>query len=110
MGWLASVSQHQHIRLPITLAADGSFRTVAEDSIEEVLQNVTVILRTRLEERLATPDLGVPDPTFVGFDTAAALDMARMYEPRADLQVIERALTALGVQTTTVTVGRRETT
>ncbi len=60
----------QHLRLPFGLAADGTFATVQEDSDDEVVQNVGVILRTRLAERLATPDFGTPDPTFTGLDAA----------------------------------------
>lgn len=98
----------RHIRLPIAIATDGTFTTVAEDSVEEITQNVTVVLRTRTGERLATPDLGTPDPTFTGLDPAVALDMVRQVEPRADLDIVTRAVTAAGVQAVDVQVRRRE--
>lgn len=98
-----------HIRLPVRVAPDGRFFTVAEDSVAEVLQNVMVILRTRLGERLATPALGTVDPTFGDFDAEAALSVVAEYEPRADLQVVRRALDALGSENVTVYVSRRET-
>ena len=86
----------QHLRLPLQLGPDGTFATVEEDSVEEIRQNVLVILRTRIGERLATPDLGVPDPTFRGFDADQALDVVRAFEPRADLQVAQQALDRQG--------------
>lgn len=97
----------QHLRLPLTVGPDGTFRTVVEDSLDEITQNVLVILRTRTGERLATPDLGVPDPTFAGFDADEALDHVRTYEDRADLDVVRQALTGAGVQTTVISVGGR---
>lgn len=90
-----------HLRLPIALGSDGTFLTVAEDSDGEVVQNVAVILRTREGERLATPEFGTPDPTFTGLDIAAVLPVVEQYEPRADLDVVQHAITA--VSTVTVT-------
>lgn len=107
------MSSHEHIRLPITVGPDGAFRTVREDSPDEIAQNVEVILRTRLDddgigERLATPDFGTPDPTFVGFDADTALDVVRTYEPRADVAVVQQAIDRLGVETTDLSARRRE--
>lgn len=104
----------KHLRLPPTLAPDGTFRTVEEDSAEEILQNVTVILRTRIDaegvgERLATPEFGTADPTFAGFDADTALDVVRTYEPRADVQVIRQVLDRFGREQTDLSVRRRET-
>lgn len=98
----------QHLRLPISLAPDGTFRTVTEDSPEEITQNVRVILRTRIGERLATPDFGTPDPTFAGFDAAAAMDLVSDQEPRAELAVVEQVIDSAGLQTTDLSVRRRE--
>lgn len=92
-----------HLRLPLSLAGDGSFRTVEEDSPEEILQSVAVVLRTRPGERLADPDLGVEDPTFVGFDAKAALTEVERWEERASLEVVEQVY-ADGVQTTRLSV------
>lgn len=99
----------EHLRLPLRVAPNGRFYTVAEDSSEEILQNVLVILRTRLGERLATPDFGTPDPTFTGFDVEAALAAVTDVEPRADLQTVRHALDRLGAETLDVLVSRRET-
>lgn len=105
----------QHIRLPISIGADGTFRTVTEDERAEIAQNVLVILRTRINpdgigERLATPTFGTADPTFVGFNAETALDVVRTFEPRADVAVVQQAIDVLGVQTTDLSVQRRETT
>lgn len=100
----------RHLRLPLTLTADGTFRTVEEDSIEEIVQNVAVVLRTRLGERLATPDFGTPDPTFQGLDPAVVLDQIRDVEPRADVEIVAQAITAAGLQALDVQIRRGEST
>lgn len=109
MEGLAGMSQH--IRLPISLSSNGTFRTVAEDDPQEIAQNVLVILRTRTDldgtgERLATPDFGIPDPAFTGFDAQEALDVVRTFEPRADVTVVQQALED-GVETTDLSVRPR---
>lgn len=106
--WLAGVSEH--LRLPVRIGPDGTFRTDAEDSVEEIRQNVLVILRTRLGERMATPGFGTSDPTFTGFDAAVALDLVAVIEPRADLSVVLQALSALGREQVDLAVRRREST
>lgn len=98
----------QHLRLPFGLASDGSFQTVAEDSDAEVVQNVAVILRTRVGERLQTPEFGTPDPTFVGLDPAVVLPVVQEYEPRADLDIVAQVIRADGIQTNDIGVRRQE--
>lgn len=97
-----------HLRLPFGLAADGTFQTVTEDSDAEIVQNVSVILRSRIGERLATPEFGTADPTFTGLDPAALLPVVERYEPRADLLIVQQAITALGVQLNDISVRRQE--
>lgn len=99
----------EHLRLPLTIGPDGTFRTLREDSVEEITQNILVVLRTRTGERLATPELGTPDPVFNGLDTAAALDVVTLIEPRADLEVVRDAL-EVSRQSVTLSVRRREST
>lgn len=98
----------RHLRIPLALGADGQFVTHPEDSLEEVAQNVETVLTTRLGERQATPDLGTPDPTFRGLDVDAALDAALRWEPRADLELVDRLLDGTGLETTTVRVRRED--
>lgn len=98
----------RHLRLPFGLAADGTFQTVAEDSDSEIVQNVAVILRTRLGERLATPAFGTPDPTFSGLDPAVVLPIVQEYEPRADLDIVTQVIRTDGVQTSDIGVRRAE--
>jgi phage baseplate assembly protein W len=97
-----------HLRLPLQLAADGTFATVREDSDAEVVQNVAVILRTRTGERLATPEFGTPDPTFVGLDPAVVLPVVQTYEPRADLDIVQGVVGADGNQINDIGVRRQE--
>jgi hypothetical protein len=87
-----------HLRLPLTLAADGSFATVAEDSEAEVVQCTQVVLRSRAGERLTVPTLGIPDPAFTGLDVQVAIAEVERWEPRAQLTVDERLLGQDGVE------------
>jgi phage baseplate assembly protein W len=98
----------RHLALPLQLTAAGSFATVVEDSPEELTQNLATLLRTRPGERLATPELGTPDPTFAGLDPEAVLAVAAVWEPRADVQLVEHVLDAHGQERTTLAVRRRE--
>jgi phage baseplate assembly protein W len=98
-----------HLKIPLTIGADGTFLTVPEDSTAEILQNVTVILRTRTGERLATPDLGTPNPVFQGFDAASAIELISAADPRATVDLVRQAIDSAGKQTTDLTVRRRET-
>lgn len=97
----------EHLRLPLRLTPAGRLATVVEDTVEEIAQNVTVLLRTRPGERLATPTLGLPDPVFTGLDPAVALEVVREWEPRADLQLLDQVLAADGTQTTSLLLRRR---
>ena len=100
----------RHLALPLRVTANGSLATHAEDSLEEITQNVAVVLRTRRGERLATPQLGIDEPTFVGLDVEAAFAAVAEVEPRADLALVEQVIDSEGEQRTELTVHRREET
>lgn len=98
----------KHLRLPLALGPDGTFATVTEDTDAEIKQNVSVILRTRTGERLATPTFGTPDPTFDGLDVAAVTEVVAQTEPRADLTIVQQVITRDGVQVNDATIRRQE--
>lgn len=108
MVGVAGVSEH--IALPIRVGGNGGFVTVAEDSAQEIVQNVAVLLRTREGERLATPEFGTPDPVFTGLDAEAALALIATTEPRATVEVVRQVLDRDGRQVTDLDVRRREST
>jgi hypothetical protein len=104
------VSTHSapHLAVPLRLTGGGRFATVAEDSRDELLQNVRVALLTRPGDRLATPELGTDDPTLRRPGAVAiALEQAQELEPRADLELVEQVLEELGNERTTVHVSSR---
>lgn len=75
-----------HLHFPLRVAPNGSMRVVEQDTVEEIVQSVSVFLRTKQGERIELPGYGVEDPTFkVDFDlqvvTAELLD----WEPRAEV-------------------------
>lgn len=103
-----SAHRAPHLALPLRVTGAGSFATVAEDSTDELVQNLRVALLTRRGDRLATPALGTDDPTLRRPGAvAAALEQALELEPRADLELVEQVLDELGEERTTVTVSSR---
>lgn len=81
-----------HLRLPLELAADGTFVTVAQGSDEELVQSVRILLGTRPGERVAVSGYGIPDPTFRTVHRPDEIvDAVRVWEPRATAEVVVRA-------------------
>lgn len=76
-----------HFALPFRLAG-ARFAVIEQDTDDEVLQSVEVIVRTRLGERIEVPDFGIPDPTFgTNFDSGALRSHIARWEPRANTSV-----------------------
>lgn len=80
-----------HFAFPFQFGRDGAVVVLDQGSHEEIEQNVKVLVRTELGERLEVPDFGVPDPTFsVGIDTEAIAAAAQEWDSRADVVVAAR--------------------
>jgi phage baseplate assembly protein W len=78
-----------HLALPFQLNGDGSAQTVAQDSIDDVTQCVTVLVATETGSRVELPAYGIPDLTFAqGVPPVQAVIAAiGMWEPRAQVDV-----------------------
>lgn len=78
-----------HLAVPFRLNADHSAQTVAQDSIDDVTQCVTVLCSTVVGSRLEVPAYGVPDQTFAQAAPSARPVEAAIatWEPRAHSQV-----------------------
>src|SRR4051794_22468029 len=79
-----------HFKLPFQLAADGTRAQVVEqDSDDEILDCIEVLLSTTQGERIEIPDYGIRDQAFRqhGADTAHILAQIRKYEERADINL-----------------------
>ena len=77
-----------HIELPVRF--DPSTRRLAaleQDSIDEVTQNVSVVLRCQPGAREDEPDFGVPEQVFLerGVDLEEIARHVEEWEPRARL-------------------------
>lgn len=82
-----------HLAVPFRVKDDHA--VVVEDAtLDEVIQNVDVIVRSRRGERLMSLDFGISDPTFTFRQAAPDLveiDAAvAQWEPRASLVFSER--------------------
>ncbi len=78
-----------HLKWPLELAG-GMLLAVEQDTIDDVEQCVHVLLSTPLGSRPLAPEVGAPDPTFVGADAAemsSRLTDPDFGEPRADVAV-----------------------
>lgn len=92
------------LALPFRLLPSGNFATVEEDSVADVAQSVRVLLLTTPGERLTDPDLGTPDPVFVGLDAEEVAAVVAEQEERASVQIVSDQLG--DVQRVRVTVDR----
>lgn len=75
-----------HFAFPFRLGRGGKFAVVAEDSLDEITQNVEVILRTQIGTRLEIPDFGTDTLLFEqqgGSDLDEVLVQVTEWEPRA---------------------------
>jgi len=72
-----------HLAVPLTLGADGSFVTVAQDTPVEIAQCVRVLLSTTAGTRLMLPRYGVRDVAFTNGDSSGMVQAVARWEPRA---------------------------
>lgn len=80
--------QVPHLAWPLRLGQDGHLAVVEQDTRQDVVQCVRVLLNTPVGYRLLSPEVGVDDPTFsIGIDAAAVEQTLRRDEPRADVAV-----------------------
>lgn len=80
-----------HLRIPLQPGRRG-FAVVDQDTGEEVVQSVRVLLETRPGEALMAPRYGVDDPTFAagGIDDDL-VEAIRRFEPRATEATVRQA-------------------
>ena len=76
-----------HLLAPFTLNPDGSLATLEQDTVDEVAQCVAVVLGTVEGSRLAVPELGIADPTFLGVGVGDIEAAVSTWEPRATLTI-----------------------
>lgn len=79
-----------HFAFPFALGTGGHFGVVEQDTIDEIAQNVGVILRTRIGERIDNVDFGTSDLVFetsAEATRAAVVEAVEEWEPRAAVLV-----------------------
>lgn len=88
-----------HLSVPFEIDQRGHARTLDQDSDEEILQSVRVLIDTRPGERLIVPDYGVDDLAFVGpadIGEEWLADAVAEWEPRATVEVARTAINESG--------------
>jgi phage baseplate assembly protein W len=90
-----------HLAFPLIVGPSGVFDVLQQDTLEEVIQSVTVLLGTNLGDRVMVPSYGVADPTFSQPNPDAIAQAIARWEPRAEALV---GVTEGANGTTSVTV------
>lgn len=82
-----------HLAFPLDLSA-GSAAVTEQDSLDEIVDCVEVILLTPRGTRDDQPDFGLADPTFRmnGVDLSEIEGTVSQWEPRADVEAIRQAI------------------
>lgn len=79
----------QRFRIPVELVA-GRFATVDQGSADQVVQSVTVLLRTVRGMRIEVPSYGIDDPTFATSPNVSGIRAAvRRWVPQAQALVTD---------------------
>lgn len=99
-----------HFKFPLKLAPNGvSLTVVDQDSDDEIIDCIEVLLLTELGERIEDPDYGIPDGAFTenGINETALQAAIIRIEDRAEL-VLESDAIQDAVQRVRVRVQGRE--
>lgn len=79
-----------HLRVPMRLLGNR-FQVLEGGTLDEVVQNVTVLVSTRTGERKAVPSFGIADPTFrrvhEAMDPAEVISAVGRFEDRAVVEL-----------------------
>lgn len=78
-----------HFSFPFRLSGDD-FALIEQDSEDEIVQSVRVLVSTPTESRVELPEYGVDDPLFTqDTDLHQIADAVEEWEPRASVSVDE---------------------
>lgn len=70
---------------PLRLGTGSDFAMVEQDSVDEIMQSVEVLLSTTRGSRVELPEYGIDDPSFTGVDLQDISDAIVDWEPRASV-------------------------
>jgi phage baseplate assembly protein W len=78
------------LRVPLEMGATG-FRTVEQDSLQEIAQGAYAVLATPIGSLLEEPEFGIEDPTFeqLPIDDTEWLEALARWEPRAAVRTTQ---------------------
>ena len=75
-----------HFRYPFGFNSAGTADVVEQDTIEEIMQSVQIVMTTTVGERIEVPDFGIPSPVFAQASSSQASTIVRQinqHEKRA---------------------------
>lgn len=99
-----------HLAYPFRLDGLGHARVVEQDTVDEIANCCTVILKTPIGSRSELPEFGYEDPTFSGrtVNVEDVIQVLERWEPRADLQVVSSLVHDLTESNATIRVQARD--
>ena len=87
-----------HFKFPFRLASSGTrVMVVEQDTQDEIMDCVEVLIRTEAGERIEAPEYGILDQTFRerGVDLGYVLSVIEEFEDRASVQLEEEGIVDL---------------
>ena len=96
-----------HLSTNIGLNPDGTFIFVLQDTTDEIVQSVGMIVGTVQGERPVVPTFGIPDQTFTQPSSTAIMSAVSEWEPRASVSVVVNTDDQSGVSAVQVNVTPR---
>lgn len=86
-----------HLAVPFRLDRRGAARTVEQDTGEDIVSCVRVLLDTRPGERAMVPDYGLADPTFGYLEiNDDVVEAVQAFEPRATVDHVAMVIDETG--------------
>lgn len=76
-----------HFAIPFDIGGDGSSQVLEQDSEDEIVQSVAMLVGTRPATRMMAPAYGIVDPTFAGFNSPSLQLAVAKWEERATVVV-----------------------
>lgn len=84
----ASQVSTPHFAKPFRLGTDGAFAVVEQDSLDDVMQCIEVLVSTEIGSREELPGYGITDPTFTtSVDLSEIAQAIDDWEDRASVDI-----------------------
>lgn len=91
---------------PFRLAPGGGIALVEDTTDQYIAEQLAMLVLTRPGERPLVPDLGLADPTFVGFDASSLQEQVDAFAPPCRVVSVDMDYTGSASQQVQITFDR----